>query len=196
MRHHTQYRNKNKHRKIGLTSVKCLGSLGIDMKKSSPEEPRLALASNSASPSQLANPSKTDSPNQSIPLSSGLGIGKTTGVVVNAKSAAVATVPQAHGGALSIGGTPGNKGGGRTPDELRGTIRQIIEEHGLPFLKKVLSATDTVACPHCNGEIKIPNDPKLMAKLLDTGLRTAVGSPVQVEHQAVIVIRDADSLSV
>ena len=166
------------------------------MKKSLPKEPKLALASNSASPSQLANLSKTGSPNQSIPLSSGSEISKTTGVVVVANTPRGTRPPRIFNGGQLRTGNPGNKGGGDTPDQLRGTIRQIIKEHGLPFLKTALSATGTVTCPHCDGEVEVPADPKLMAKLLDTGLRTTVGSPVQVEHQAVIVVRDADSLSV
>ena len=89
-------------------------------------------------------------------------------------------IPQTHGGALRYGGT--HKGGpGRTPDELRGTIRQIIDEHGLPFLRAALSATRTMPCPHCEGPIEVPADPKLMAKLLDTGLRVGVGTQQQVE---------------
>ena len=44
-------------------------------------------------------------------------------------------VAQEHGGALKSGGTPGNKGGtGRPPNELRGTLREILER-GLPVLE-------------------------------------------------------------
>ena len=130
----------------------------------------------------------------------------TTDVIVNCRGSEVGAgesagrmpvlIPQSHGGALLSGGTPGQKGGGSTPDALRGTIRRILEEHGLPFLQAALSATKTMPCPHCKGEIEVPSDPKLMAKLLDTGLRVAIGSPVQVEHQAVVVVVDGDSLSV
>ncbi len=193
MWHHTQYRNRNKHRKTGLTSVKCLGSLGIDMKKSSPEEPRLALASNSASPSQLANPSKTDSPNQSISLSSGSGISKTTGEVGITKTAGETLVPQPHGGALRSGGKLGNKGGGRTPEEIKGSFRKLIAEKGLPWAERLLDAPKTVLCPKCGTEVKPPASDGVRARLLDTATRLL---PQQVEHQAVIVIRDADSLSV
>ena len=57
--------------------------------------------------------------------------GKTTAASKPAK------VPQAHGGALNNGGTPGNKGGGRKPLEyvefLRGTLdskkhRDVLED--------------------------------------------------------------------
>ena len=119
--------------------------------------------------------------------------------LVNAKSASQTAylIPRPDGhGALLSGGQVGNKGGGRTPDAIRGTIRQIIDKHGLPFLEAALSATNTVTCPHCKGEVAVSADPKLMAKLLDTGLRIGVGPQVQVEHQGVVVIVDADSLSV
>ena len=120
-----------------------------------------------------------------------------TPVVQNAKKPAIPhLIPQPGGrGALLSGGLPGNPGGGRTPEAIRGTLREIIEEHGLPYLKAVLSATGTVTCPHCDGEVEVPKDPKLMAKLLDTGLRIGVGAQVQVEHQGVVVVIDGDSLS-
>ena len=35
-------------------------------------------------------------------------------------------VEQPHGGALNSGGTPGNKGGGRPPQEFRERMRQLI----------------------------------------------------------------------
>jgi hypothetical protein len=34
-------------------------------------------------------------------------------------------VPQAHGGALLDGGVPGNKGGGRPPDEFKRRMREL-----------------------------------------------------------------------
>lgn len=47
-----------------------------------------------------------------------------------------AVVPQKHGGALLTGGVPGNKGGtGRPPNELRGSMREILEK-GLPHLEE------------------------------------------------------------
>ena len=107
-------------------------------------------------------------------------------------------IPQKHGGSLLSAGQKGLPGGpGRTPDQLRGTIRQIIDDHGLPFLKAALSATGTIPCPECGHEIEVPKgDPKLMAKLLDTGLRASVGTHVEIEHQGVIVVIDPESLSV
>ena len=54
------------------------------------------------------------------------------------KTTAVTTVPQKHGGALKSGGTPGNKGGGRPSNALRGSLREILDE-GLPHLKRFVT---------------------------------------------------------
>ncbi len=52
----------------------------------------------------------------------------------NGQDNGVRLVPQEHGGALNSGGTPGHKGGpGRPPNELRGTLRDLLEQ-GLPTL--------------------------------------------------------------
>jgi len=99
------------------------------------------------------------------------------------------------GGGYLLTGNPGNKGGGSTPDELRGTIRRIIEVHGLPYLEAALSATGTVTCPHCKGKVEVPADPKLMAKLLDTGLRTVLGTPTQVEHKGHVTLHPSANLT-
>lgn len=45
-----------------------------------------------------------------------------------AKPAAVALVPQPHGGAIKTGGNPGNRGGGRTPSELRRRLREAAAD--------------------------------------------------------------------
>ena len=50
-------------------------------------------------------------------------------------AAKTAVVPQKHGGALLPGGVAGNKGGGRPPNELRGSMREILEK-GLPHLEE------------------------------------------------------------
>ncbi len=100
-------------------------------------------------------------------------------------------VPQEHGGALRWGGT--NKGGGRTPEEIKGSFRKLIAEKGLPWAERLLDAPKTVLCPKCGTEVKPPASDGVRARVL----QTATGLlPQQVEHQAVIVIRDADSLSV
>ena len=50
-------------------------------------------------------------------------------------AAKTAMVPQKHGGALLPGGVPGDKGGGRPSNELRGSMREILEK-GLPHLEE------------------------------------------------------------
>lgn len=51
----------------------------------------------------------------------------------------VRKTPQPHGGALNAGGTPGNRGGGRPPDEYRKLLSEIRDEQGLPVLIKSLA---------------------------------------------------------
>ena len=99
------------------------------------------------------------------------------------------------GGGYLLTGNPGNKGGGSTPDELRGTIRRIIEVHGLPYLEAALSATGTVTCPHCKGEVEVPADPKLMAKLFDTSLRVTIGTPTQIEHKGHVTLHPSATVA-
>ena len=65
-------------------------------------------------------------------------------------------VAQEHGGALNPGGTPGNKGGtGRPPNELRGTLREILER-GLPVLEGYIEGRVPVKmvgrCEECGHE--------------------------------------------
>ena len=45
---------------------------------------------------------------------------KTTALTTGKK---MVQVKQPHGGALNLGGTPGNKGGGSAPSELRRIMR-------------------------------------------------------------------------
>lgn len=53
------------------------------------------------------------------------------------KTAAVAKVPQPHGGALNRGGTPGNRGGpGRPPAKLRAQLRRIAATR-IPVLASI-----------------------------------------------------------
>lgn len=49
-----------------------------------------------------------------------MGSRKTTG-----KTTAPQKVPQEHGGALNSGGTPGNAGGGRLPDEYKDWLNTL-----------------------------------------------------------------------
>ena len=68
-------------------------------------------------------------------------------------------VPRPDGrGALNSGGTPGNKGGGRPPNELRGSMREILEE-GLPHLREFVTgerpSAAEVKCPECGEEVLV-----------------------------------------
>lgn len=74
----------------------------------------------------------------------------------NGKSNGVSLVPQEHGGALNSGGTPGHKGaGGRPPNELRGTLRDMLER-GLPALEGYIEGRVPVKmvgkCEKCGHE--------------------------------------------
>ena len=106
-----------------------------------------------------------------------------------------ALVPQDHGGALLAGGQLGNKGGGKTPDEIRGTLRQILDEHGIPWARDVLSAPRTVTC-ECGASIEPPASDAVKAKLGDTFLRVAVPSQQEVQHTGrVTLVADTGTLS-
>lgn len=49
-------------------------------------------------------------------------------------------VPQPHGGALNSGGTPGNKGGGRPPDEFKRRMAAMASsETALDYLEACLN---------------------------------------------------------
>ena len=50
--------------------------------------------------------------------------------------------PQEHGGALLVGGQLGNKGGGRTPDELRALMREPLAK-AIPLVVKMIHDADT-----------------------------------------------------
>ena len=102
-------------------------------------------------------------------------------------------VPQPHGGALLPGGKLGNKGGGSSPEEIKGSFRKIIAEKGLPWVERMLNAPETVVCPKCGTKVKPPAADGVRARLLDTATRTL---PQQVEQQGIVVIVDKDSLSV
>ena len=71
-------------------------------------------------------------------------------------AAKTAMVPQKHGGALLPGGVPGNKGGGRPSNELRGSMREILEK-GLPHLKDFVVGEHavTLECPACGETVKV-----------------------------------------
>ena len=90
-----------------------------------------------------------------------------------------AVVPQKHGGALLTGGVPGNKGGtGRPPNELRGSMREILEK-GLPHLEEFatgendakpayqLKAID-IAARYDATEAILPDDPAITERLQES----------------------------
>ncbi len=104
-------------------------------------------------------------------------------------------IVQPHGGALLAGGKPGNKGGGRLPSEIKGTLREIVDDCGIPWIKDVLNAPRTVTC-ECGAKIEPPASDAVRARVTDTVFRVCVGTQVEVEHQGVTVIIDAESLSV
>ena len=111
------------------------------------------------------------------------------------KRAVGTLVPQPHGGALRPG-NPGNKGGGGRPERIRERLQEILELGALPWMEFVLNATGTIPCPHCKGEVEVPTDPKLMAKLTDMALRAAVPQQREMDHKGeFILIPDTRSLS-
>jgi hypothetical protein len=51
-------------------------------------------------------------------------------------------VPQPHGGALNAGGTPGNRGGGRPPDEFKRRMAEMASsDAALSYLEECLTGT-------------------------------------------------------
>jgi len=69
-----------------------------------------------------------------------------------AQTAAPALIPQPHGGALLSGGVPGNKGGGRIADEVRGLARGGFADN-LPRAIAIASGMVDIklrkVCEHC-----------------------------------------------
>jgi hypothetical protein len=65
----------------------------------------------------------------------------------------VAKVPQAHGGALNAGGSPGNRGGGRKRNEFKARLEQIRDEKALHLLEAILGGSlPQATCEHCGRE--------------------------------------------
>ena len=73
----------------------------------------------------MFKPGKTEqTPNGvGVVRSNGKSKGKSTAVSAGQTAD---LIPQEHGGALLAGGKIGNKGGGRTPDELRALMREPL----------------------------------------------------------------------
>lgn len=66
--------------------------------------------------------------------------------MAKAKTPAKTPAPQPHGGALMVGGVPGNAGGGRPKEVLRRRCRDEIETRGgIEFVGRVMDGTETEA---------------------------------------------------
>ncbi len=109
-----------------------------------------------------------------------------------------ALVPQAHGGALRTGGKLGNRGGGRTPNELRELFRKPLAKL-LPIITEIAESKDIqeVTCPHCNEKHEVITWLKAGDKLKAVDLlgKYGLGTHQWVEHEAVVVVIDKESLS-
>ena len=100
-------------------------------------------------------------------------------------------IPQEHGGALLSGGTPGNKGGGRTASELRGLMRRPLAKL-LPVVERIAEATDTqeVTCPECDHKHQVTSWLKASDKLkaVDLLARYGIGTQQEIEHKGHITL--------
>ena len=106
--------------------------------------------------------------------------------------------PQPGGGSLQTG-NPGNKGGGRTPDELRALFRQPLAKL-LPVVERIAEAVDVevVSCPHCNEKVEVPSYRKDGDKLkaVDLLARYGIGTKQEVDVKGrVTLVADTGSLS-
>ncbi len=150
----------------------------------------LGLAGKKVSTHSPLNPSKTASPKQSVPDNldqSEDGSGVEAGIAKTPAQTPVLT-PQAHGGALLSGGKPGNKGGGRTPNEIRGTLRQIIDDFGVPWITDVLNAPRTAVCANCGANVEPPASDAVRARVADTVFRVSVGTQTEVDHKGHVTL--------
>ena len=85
---------------------------------------------------------------------------------------AVAKVPQAHGGALNAGGSPGNRGGGRKPSAFKERLERIRDASAVALLEAVLSGrTPHATCEYCGREPS--NSFGEQAPTIDARLRAA-----------------------
>ena len=114
-------------------------------------------------------------------------------------SKGVELVPQEHGGALLAGGRPGNKGGGRTPNEIRVLMREPLAKL-LPIITEIAEASDIqeVTCPHCNEKHEVTSWLKARDKLqaVDLLAKYGIGTRQEIEHEGrVILVADTRSLS-
>ena len=106
-------------------------------------------------------------------------------------------IPQPHGGALLAGGNPGNKGGGRTPNEIRVLMRQPLAKL-LPIITEIAEAKDVqeVTCPHCEEKHEVVSWLKASDKLkaVDLLARYGIGTRQEVETTGITVLVDTKSV--
>ena len=104
-----------------------------------------------------------------------------------------ALIPQPHGGALSAGGTPGNRGGtGRPPSRIRQAFRDTVDELGLEVVRDVLRGRVPIAmvgvCQKCGHEhedreftpldaLAIAPDVSEMLRAVDVSAKYGLGVP-------------------
>ncbi len=82
------------------------------------------------------------------------------------------------GGGYLRTGNPGNKGGpGRTPEEIKGTMRQIIDEHGIPWVRGVLSDDPAYSC-----------EPGVKVRLLEIFTRASIGTQTEIKVEGGMVL--------
>ncbi len=118
-------------------------------------------------------------------------MGKKVRTTTTAKTENVELVPQPHGGALLAGGKPGNKGGGRTPSEIRELMRKPLAKL-LPIITEIAEAKDTqtVTCPKCGEKFEATSWVKASDKLkaVDLLARYGIGTSKEVEHKGMVLL--------
>ena len=103
-------------------------------------------------------------------------------------------IPQPHGGALRPGGNWGNRGGGRIPSQIRGTLREIFED-SLDTLRDFTQGravlTLTTRCEKCGhekegGEYPMPLKASDVTKAMDIAAKYGIGTPVKGFDDALV----------
>jgi hypothetical protein len=137
--------------------------------------------------------------------------GKTTGVEKsNVPHGNIpATVPQAHGGALRKGGTPGNAGGtGRPKDRIRSQLTadyeknlgivdaiatgELLDKMEIPLLEVL----QHVKCPKCQGDLQLGSEDDLFATVMVKRSPSPKDRLGAVEHQGKYSIGAVREISV
>lgn len=107
----------------------------------------------------------------------------------------VELIPQPHGGALLVGGQKGNKGGGRTSNEIRELMRQPLAKL-LPVVQRIAEASDVqeVTCPHCDEKHEVVSWLKARDKLQAVDLLARHGLIKEIEDTGIVVVVDTRSV--